>query len=178
MLDFQLRTDRLVRIPTLANYDQVLLAQPRWPPTTLCGREWSMMVGSDGGSVSEYRDTAYAPTCRRCLTTIDRNLPKPATDQRLHLVARLAADKVLETGHTDIRDVPGDQQQARGPRSRHSCAGRPNTASAPIDHSQDRFSSSATSFSTNCRAAARPRPWRHYRPVGAGVSGGVVDLGQ
>lgn len=93
----------------LVNYDRRALAEPRWSATTLCGREWSMMIGGDGGTVSLFRETAFAPTCRRCMMVVDRQFPKPTADDRLALVARLAADKVLESGHVEVHNVPADQ---------------------------------------------------------------------
>lgn len=110
ILEHDLRSEDPDRIRLLANYDQPALAEARWSPTTLCGRAWSMMIGGDGGSVSLFGGTAFAPTCRSCLTAIDRQFPKPAADDRLALVARLAADKVLEGGYVEVHHVPAEQQ--------------------------------------------------------------------
>ncbi|WBB82128.1 hypothetical protein O7606_12610 [Micromonospora sp. WMMD882] len=110
VLEHYLRSDDPDRERLLANYDRRALAEPRWSVTTLCGREWSMMIGGDGGTVSLFRETAFAPTCRRCMAVVDRQFPKPAADDRLALVARLAADKVLESGHVEVHHVPADQQ--------------------------------------------------------------------
>ncbi|MEV8509734.1 hypothetical protein AB0368_33590 [Actinoplanes sp. NPDC051475] len=109
VLEHYLRSKDPDRVQLLAVYDRRALAEPRWSATTLCGREWSMMIGGDGGSVSLFRETAFAPTCRRCLAVVDRQFPKPAADDRLALVARLAADKVLEGGHVEVHNVPADQ---------------------------------------------------------------------
>jgi hypothetical protein len=111
VLEHLLRPDRVAEVPALVNYDLAALTQPRWSPATLCGRQWSEMVGGDGGVVSLFGVTAFAPTCRRCLASIDRSFAKPVPDGRLALVARLAADKVIETGHAEVLGVPGDQQQ-------------------------------------------------------------------
>lgn len=96
----------------LAGYDREALTEPRWSQTTLCGRDWAIMVGGDGGDVSGYGEVAFAPTCRRCLTLLDRYFPKPAADPRLPLVAQLAADIVVDQrGFAEIHGVPGDQQE-------------------------------------------------------------------
>jgi hypothetical protein len=69
------------------------------------------MVGGDGGAIGRYGEVAFAPTCRRCLTLIDRHFPKPAPDDRLALVAQIAADLVIDRhGFAEIHGVPGDQQ--------------------------------------------------------------------
>jgi hypothetical protein len=68
------------------------------------------MIGGEGGSLSEYREVAFAPTCRRCLSLIDRHFPEPRADGRLQIVANLAADLVIEHGCSEIYQVPGDQQ--------------------------------------------------------------------
>lgn len=102
--------DMVRRSSALAGYDQAALTEPRWSPTTLCGREWTTMIGGDGGDLSGYGEVAYAPTCRRCLALIDRYYPKPTPDPRLPLVAQLAADAIAERGYVEIHDVPGDQQ--------------------------------------------------------------------
>jgi hypothetical protein len=65
-------------------------------PTTLCGREWAIMVGGDGGAIGRYGEVAFAPSCRRCLAIIDRHFPKPPPDSRLILVAQMAAGTVVD----------------------------------------------------------------------------------
>lgn len=95
----------------LTGYDRAALTEPRWSPRTLCGREWAVMAGGDGGPVGRHGEVAYAPTCRRCLALIDRHFPPPTPDSRLALVARLAADTVVEQrGFAEIHGVPGDQE--------------------------------------------------------------------
>jgi hypothetical protein len=98
---------------TIAGYDRVALTEPRWSQTTLCGRTWAVMVGGDGGAVGPFGGVAFGPSCRRCLTLIDRHFPRPVPDRRLDLVAELAADAVRsQRGYAEIHDVPGDQQDA------------------------------------------------------------------
>ncbi|SHN24958.1 hypothetical protein [Cryptosporangium aurantiacum] len=96
---------------TMSGYDRTALTAPLWSRTTLCGREWAVMVGGDGGPVVRNGDVAFAPTCRRCLALIDRHFPAPKPDSRLALVAGLAADVVVDQrGFAEIHGVPGDQQ--------------------------------------------------------------------
>jgi len=53
-----------------------------------------------------------APTCRACLRSIDRFFPPPVMDDRVRLLARLAADAVVEHGSAQITAIPGDQLPA------------------------------------------------------------------
>jgi hypothetical protein len=109
--NFYFESDGRPDVSALAGYDRAALTEPRWSQTTLCGREWAVMVGGDGGDVSGHGEVAFAPTCRRCLTLIDRHFPKPTPDSRLTLVAQLAADVVVDRrGYAEIHGVPGDQQ--------------------------------------------------------------------
>jgi hypothetical protein len=106
--DYYFRADD-DRVP--AGYDRAALLDPRWSETTLCGRQWAVMVGGDGGAIGRYGETAFAPNCRRCLTLLDRHFPKPAPDDRIVLVAQLVADVVVDRhGFAEIHGVPGDQQ--------------------------------------------------------------------
>jgi hypothetical protein len=99
--------------PLELTYDRAALLATRWAPLTLCGREWAVMIAGEGGPLSELNDeVAFAPTCGRCLAIMDKLFPAPAPDQRLPLLAKLGADSILEHGHAEVRDVPGDQQQA------------------------------------------------------------------
>lgn len=95
------------------SYDQAALLAPRWASTTLCGREWAVMIAGEGGPFDDWSDeVAFSPSCRRCLTVMDKLFPAPKPDDRLALVAQLVADAVQEHGHAEIRGVPGDQQDA------------------------------------------------------------------
>lgn len=96
---------------TLTDYNHEALCEPQWREATLCGREWAVMAGGDGGPVGRFGEVAFAPTCRRCLASIDRHFPKPPADPRLAIVAKIAADTVVEQrGFAEIHGVPGDQQ--------------------------------------------------------------------
>jgi hypothetical protein len=83
------------------------LREPRWAPRTLCGIRWTRMAGSDsiGGSTDE--DTA--PTCRRCLSILDRWFPAPVADDRIGLLAVMIGRAVHEYGTAEVVGVPGDQ---------------------------------------------------------------------
>lgn len=90
-------------------YDRTALTEPRWSGTSLCGREWILMVsedpGSDFGPIS-------SPSCRSCLAVMDRFFPAPLPDARLARAVSEIVDTVLVHGCAEIRHVPGDQQAA------------------------------------------------------------------
>lgn len=103
---------------TRRNYERAALLDPCWSETTMCGRAWAAMVGGDGGPLSGFSQTAFAPTCKRCLSVIDREFPEPIAHAQLPLIVQLTADVVLEQGFAEVRDVPGDQQAALRKRVR------------------------------------------------------------
>lgn len=104
--------DKTQDLPSVRNYDRAALLEPRWSATTLCGREWAIMAAHDGGPLTRYSEAAYAPTCGRCLSLMDKHFPKPPADNRLELVAQVTADLVCEHGYAEVHHVPGDQQAA------------------------------------------------------------------
>ncbi|MGH9259651.1 MAG: hypothetical protein ACRD08_07095, partial [Acidimicrobiales bacterium] len=53
---------------------------------------------------------ALSPSCRRCLTSIDRVLPSPPADARIEPLCALIVRAVEEYGYAEVTDVPGDQQ--------------------------------------------------------------------
>jgi hypothetical protein len=71
---------------------------PRRPRRTLCGREWTYPAEPDA-----------SPSCRRCLTSIDRLFPDPPRDPRTDLIASLVVDALEEHGLAEVVGVPGDQ---------------------------------------------------------------------
>lgn len=94
-------------------YDRRALSERRWLYTTLCGRQWAVMVGGEGGAIGPFGEVAFAPTCRRCLSLIDRHFAPPTPDARLPLIVGLAADAVINLrGFAEVHGVPGDQQEA------------------------------------------------------------------
>lgn len=90
-------------------YNQAAISKPRWAETTLCGRQWIIMAGEDA---DEFGDGAVAPTCRRCLTIMDKLFPKPTLDDRFALIVEIITDTVAEHGYAEMRNVPGDQHAA------------------------------------------------------------------
>ena len=113
--DFHLETDQ-----SAALYDRGALAERRWSSATLCGREWAVMVGGEGGPIGVYGETAFATTCRRCLSLIDRFFPQPILDYRHALVVDLVVRTVLDKGFAEVHGVPGDQQSEMRRRIRQS----------------------------------------------------------
>ena len=94
-------------------YDRQALSERRWSQTTLCGREWAVMVGGEGGAIGPFGQVAFAPTCRRCLSLIDRHFAPPTPDARLPLIVELTADAAINhRGFAEVHGVPGDQQEA------------------------------------------------------------------
>lgn len=82
--------------PDAAGYDRDALTALRWRPTTLCGRAWGIMAAGELGPIHHWASPDMspdlAPTCRTCLRSIDRFFPPPAMDDRVRLLAHLAAD--------------------------------------------------------------------------------------
>lgn len=111
--DRYLDDSQLSQVPTRANYDRDALLAPRWSDKTICGRDWAMMIGGEGGTLGQWDDvTAFAPTCRKCLASLDKLFPAPTDNERLPLIAQVVADLIVEHGFAEIHDVPGDQLAA------------------------------------------------------------------
>ncbi|MDT5029762.1 MAG: hypothetical protein QOE61_6923 [Micromonosporaceae bacterium] len=69
------------------------------------------MIGGDGGSISPWdEDPEFVPTCKRCLTILDRMFPPPPVHPQLRVITRVATDSVAEHGYAEVHGVPGDQQ--------------------------------------------------------------------
>lgn len=103
------RSDMPGYVSGIARYDRGALESARWSPRTLCGREWMSMVAGDSGPLYRDQTIQLAPTCRRCLTILDRRFPPPNIDDRLGVVTELVARAVDEHGSAEIIGVPGDQ---------------------------------------------------------------------
>ena len=86
------------------------LTDQRWAPRTLCGIRWHLMAGTD--STAAGTDDDRTPTCRRCLGILDRWFPEPVPDERIGLLATMAASAVHRYGTAEIVGVPGDQHTA------------------------------------------------------------------
>lgn len=99
--------------PDAAGYDRDALTTLRWRPTTLCGREWGIMAAGELGPIHQWSSPDMspdlAPTCRTCLRSLDRFFPPPTMDDRVRLLAHLAADAVVDNGSAEITGIPGDQ---------------------------------------------------------------------
>jgi hypothetical protein len=107
--DAWLRSETLGYVADIASYDRQELESTRWSTRSLCGREWTAMAAGDGGPLYRDQPIQYAPTCRRCLASLDRRFPVPSPDERVELVVELAARAVEEHGSAEIIGVPGDQ---------------------------------------------------------------------
>lgn len=98
--------------PTIRNYDPAALLDERWETTTLCGRGWRSMAAGEHGLLHPWQTVSVTPTCRRCLASMDRVLPKPAPDDRIDLLASLIVEGVESHGSAEVTGVPGDQMPA------------------------------------------------------------------
>lgn len=96
-------------VESIANYSLAFLLEPRWSPRTLCGIAWQGMAAGEGGPLRASQESALAPTCRRCLASLDRRFPDPTPDDRIGLLAVLIAQAVEEHGSAEVVGVPGDQ---------------------------------------------------------------------
>jgi hypothetical protein len=70
------------------------------------------MTAGEAGPVDTWDDeddVILAPTCRACLSSVDRLLPRPQPDARVPLVAALAAEAIEGHGGAEVHGVPGDQ---------------------------------------------------------------------
>lgn len=70
------------------------------------------MAAGEGGPLRASQEPMLAPTCRRCLTSLDRWFPDPTPDERIGLLALLIAQAVEEHGSAEVPGVPGDQLKA------------------------------------------------------------------
>lgn len=96
-------------VDSIANYSPAVLLEACWSPRTLCGIGWQSMAAGEGGPLRASQESALAPTCRRCLTSLDRRFSDPAPDDRIALLAVLIAQAVEEHGSAEVVGVPGDQ---------------------------------------------------------------------
>lgn len=95
----------------LAGYDVDALRLAAWSPRTICGRDWVLMMGGEGGQVHEWGGVALAPTCAACIGIIGKRFEQPAPHERLDMLATLLADAIAEFGSAEVRGTPGDQLQ-------------------------------------------------------------------
>lgn len=99
-------------VESIANYSSARLLDPAWSIRTMCGIEWEAMAAGDAGLLRSWQEPALAPTCRRCLASLDRRFPEPTPDDRIGLLATLIAQAVEEHGSAEVLGVPGDQLKA------------------------------------------------------------------
>lgn len=100
---------RLGYTASIERYDQQALRARRWRPLTLCGVGWVSMADTDAGALHGEHDPQHTPTCRRCLTRLDGAFAPIPPDERIGLVAELAAQAVERHGSVQILGVPGPQ---------------------------------------------------------------------
>lgn len=72
----------------------------------------SVMAAGEAGPLYPDQLVQLAPTCQRCLASLDRRFLAPTPHERLDLIAELAAGAVREHGSAEIVGVPGDQVAA------------------------------------------------------------------
>lgn len=99
-------------VESVTNYSSARLLDPAWSTRTMCGIEWDAMAAGDAGPLRSWQEPALAPTCRRCLASLDRPFPEPTPDDRIGLLATLIAQAVEEHGSAEVLGVPGDQLKA------------------------------------------------------------------
>jgi hypothetical protein len=99
-------------VDSIANYSSARLLDPSWSTRTMCGIEWEAMAAGERGLLRSWQVPALAPTCGRCLASLDRQFPEPTPDDRIGLLAVLIAQAVEEHGSAEVLGVPGDQLKA------------------------------------------------------------------
>jgi hypothetical protein len=104
-----LAADGLGYASTIAGYDVDALNASVWSTRALCGVQWHAMAAGAVGPLRSDQDIQLAPTCRRCLTSVDRMFPTPEPDGRVAVLAEVAARAVQEHGSAEVYGVPGDQ---------------------------------------------------------------------
>ncbi len=99
-------------VDSIVGYSSAALLDRCWSSRTLCGVEWQAMAAGEAGPLRALQESELAPTCRRCLTSLDRHFPDPEPDERIGLLALLIAQAVEEHGSAEVLGVPGDQLKA------------------------------------------------------------------
>ncbi len=94
------------------HYDGSALLAERWNQRTICGCHWPMMRTGEGPLISPNGESAFAPDCRSCLRIVSKRLESSPRDDRIDLVASLAAQEARERGSAMVAGVPGDQVEA------------------------------------------------------------------
>ena len=84
----------------------------RWSDSTLCGRTWNRMAAGADELLPEWRDPAFAPTCRGCLRILDSWFPTADTPSGVWLLAAVAAEEVTRFSSTYVTGVPVEHVEA------------------------------------------------------------------
>ncbi|HMR94174.1 MAG TPA: hypothetical protein PKE05_01435 [Microthrixaceae bacterium] len=84
----------------------------RWSDSTLCGRTWNRMPADADELLPEWRDPAFAPTCRGCLRILDSWFPTADTPSGVWLLAAVAAEEVTRFSSTYVTAVPVEHVEA------------------------------------------------------------------
>ena len=82
------------------------LLEKRWSPKLLCGRTWAAMADGYDDHTDRRIDRPEAPNCQKCLAVIDMSFPTPTPDDRIPVLADLAATAVNEHGTAEISACP------------------------------------------------------------------------
>ena len=93
----------------LSPEDQRALRRLHWSPTTLCRRKWTFMAAGDLGPLYHFDRVAKVPTCRRCISVAEKQLPPAPADDRVDLVASRVVDVLRTEGVARVLGVPADQ---------------------------------------------------------------------
>lgn len=99
-------------VDSIVGYSSAALLDRCWSSRTLCGLEWQAMAAGEAGPLRALQEPELAPTCRRCLTSLDRHFPDPTPDERIGLLAVLIVEAGEEHGSAEVLGVPGDQLKA------------------------------------------------------------------
>ena len=84
----------------------------RWSDSTLCGRTWNRMAADADELLPEWRDPAFAPTCRGCLRILDSWFPTADAPSGVWLLAAVAAEEVTRFSSTYVTGVPVEHVEA------------------------------------------------------------------
>ena len=84
----------------------------RWSDSTLCGRTWNRMAADADELLPEWRDPAFAPTCRGCLRILDSWFPRADTPSGVWLLAAVVAEEVTRFSSTYVTGVPVEHVEA------------------------------------------------------------------
>lgn len=96
------------------------------------------MAAGERGLLHAWQTISMAPTCRRCLASLDRALPKPSPDSRIDLIASLIVEAIGAHGSAEVTGVPGDQMPALRAAARKAIRSQLGYSSRTYVYGQDR----------------------------------------